>query len=103
MPAARLAFLSLCVTLAAPASPGLGAEGLLLGKAFVVKDPSFGVVGPKRRVTAKGETSTGGFGILGDPAVDGALLTIETDTAAQTVALPAAGWRAVRNGFSYTD
>ena len=84
--------------LAAP----LSAETLLLGRSFVAKDPSFGVVNARRRVSAKGQ-SAGGLALGGDPTVDGASLTMETDTASQTVALPASEWTVVRDGFSYID
>jgi hypothetical protein len=54
-------------------------------------------------VSAKGQTLAGGFAIFVDPTVDGASLTVETNDGAQTLTLPAAGWRPIRNGFAYTD
>jgi hypothetical protein len=95
--------LGLCLAVAASAGSARAAETLALGKSFVAKDPSFGVVGPKRRVTAKGQSTAGGIAIFVDPTVDGAALTVETNAASQTIPLPARGWRPIRNGFGYTD
>jgi hypothetical protein len=103
MHARRLTTLGLCLLVGASVSPARAAETLALGKSFVAKDPSFGVVGPKRRVTAKGQSPAGGIAIVADPTVGGAALTVETNTASQTIPLPALGWRAIRNGFGYTD
>jgi hypothetical protein len=100
---ARRLTLGLCLVIAASTGSARAAETLALGKSFVAKDPSFGVVNEKRRVSAKGQTLAGGFTIFVDPTADGATLTVETDDGAQTLTLPPAGWRPIRNGFGYTD
>jgi hypothetical protein len=99
----RLTTLGLFLVVAASTGSARAAETLALGRSFVAKDPSFGVINEKRRVSAKGQTPAGGFAIFVDPTVDGATLTVETDDGAQTFTLPAAAWRPIRNGFGYTD
>jgi len=99
----RLTTLGLCLVVAASTGSARAAETLALGRSFVAKDPSFGVINEKRRVSAKGQTPVGGVAILVDPTVDGATLAVETNDGAQTFTLPGVGWRPIRNGFGYTD
>ena len=103
MQARRLKTLGLCLVVAVSTGSARAAETLALGKSFVAKDPSFGVINEKRRVSAKGQTPAGGVAIFVDPTVDGATLTVETNDGAQTFTLPGAGWSPIRNGFGYTD
>lgn len=103
MQARRLKTLGLCLVVAVSTGSARAAETLALGKSFVAKDPSFGVINEKRRVSAKGQTPADGVAIFVDPTVDGATLTVETNDGAQTFTLPGAGWSPIRNGFGYTD
>jgi hypothetical protein len=99
----RLTTLGICLVVVASTGSARAAETLALGRSFVAKDSSFGVINEKRRVSAKGQTLAGGVAIFVDPTVDGGTLAVETNDGAQTFTLPGAGWRPIRNGFGYTD
>src|SRR5262245_25354859 len=74
---------ALLVALVRSASPVGAADQLVLGKSFVVKDPSPGY--PSRRlVAAYGKERTSSDTIVGDPVTSGATIEIVANGATST-------------------
>jgi hypothetical protein len=93
---------------------GYAADQTILGKQVLVKDPKPGVDPTKRKVIGQGKESASPNSIVGDPMVDGAILTIFTEGATSanqvfnlaTGTDPATGkpfWSGSSTGFTYKD
>lgn len=77
----------------------------ILGGQILLKDPKPGVAEKRSLIVAAKEKSSPNT-VTGNPTADGATLTISVtgaSTSSQTVQLPAAGWKATKNGFKYAD
>ena len=77
----------------------------ILGGQILVKDPKPGVIEKRSLIVAAKEKSSTNT-VTGDPTTAGATLSISVtgaSTSTQTVQLPAAGWKATKNGFKYAD
>src|SRR5690349_11999078 len=107
--------LTVAAALALLTPPGAGAaDQTILGRSFVVKDPS--VDPSKRTIVVLGKETFSPNTLQGDPQANGATLEIianGTHPSVQTFTLPAglaasgvAGWKPVGNpvsGFTYKD
>jgi hypothetical protein len=98
---AALALLVACLLSAAPAP---AADQQILGKRFLLRDPT-GAIGLRQlRVTGR-ESSTDIAALVGNPVADGATLRVVVkgaSTGDETYTLPAEGWRATATGFRFT-
>ncbi len=83
------------------------ASQTILGKSFVVKDPSPGVDATKRKVVALGKELASPDTVVGDPVANGATIEIIANGASptsQVFTLPAgAYWTVITSGFKYVD
>jgi hypothetical protein len=76
----------------------------VLGRQEQVKNPTGDA--QRRRLLGQAKERTSDNTIVGDPTVNGAVLTFfatGTTSTSQDFTLPAGGWRAIRGGFKYRD
>jgi hypothetical protein len=102
------------LSLLALTAVGYAADQTILGKEVLLKDPKTGVDPTKRKIVGQGKETGSPNTIVGDPMVDGAILTIFTEGATSanqvfnlaTGTDPATGkpyWSGSSTGFTYKD
>jgi hypothetical protein len=80
------------------------ADQTVLGRQEQVKNPTGDA--QRRRLLGQAKERTSDNTIVGDPTINGAVLTFfatGTTSTSQDFTLPAGGWRAIRGGFKYRD
>src|SRR5262245_27390063 len=94
----------LAAMLALVGGPALAADQLVIGKVFLVKNPSPNPA--KRLVKVIARELASSASIVGDPTVNGATLRVVSHGGTdqdQTFPMPPEGWQATSTGYRYRD